>query len=120
MAEWRQRFAIASVWRDSVHATDLGMDRASTSHQEQGLGRLLRLRAAARAGNQTTRQVEAGGVSVESPFRQHTPVDLEQDHKMSDDILNRGEVVHRALAISYWAPTRNQIGKLWFLEHICP
>jgi hypothetical protein len=40
----------ASVWRDSVHATDLGMDRASTSHQEQGLGRLLRLRAAARAG----------------------------------------------------------------------
>ena len=46
-------------------------------------------------------------MSVESPFRQHTQVDLEQDHNMSDDILNRGEVVHRALAISYWAPTRN-------------
>jgi hypothetical protein len=58
-------------------------------------------------------------VSVESPFRQHTQVDLEQDHKMSDDILNRGEVVHRALAMSYWAPTWNQTGKLWFLEHIC-
>jgi CDP-diacylglycerol pyrophosphatase len=36
---------------------------------------LLRLGAVARAGNQTTRQVEAGGVSVESPFRQHTKFD---------------------------------------------
>jgi DNA primase len=44
-------------------------DRASTSQQEQGLGGLLRLGAAARAGNQTTRQVEVGGVSVEPPFR---------------------------------------------------
>jgi hypothetical protein len=66
-----------------------------------------------------TWQVEAGGVSVESPFRQHTQFDLEPDHKMNDDIPSRGEVVHRALAISYWAPTRNQTGKLWFLEHIC-
>ena len=56
--------------------------------------RLLRLRAAARAGNQTTRQVEAGGVSVESPFRQHAQFDLEQDHKMNDAHINR------ALAIS--------------------
>jgi hypothetical protein len=47
------------------------------------------LRAAARAGNQTTRQVEAGGVSVESPFRQHTQFDLEQDHKMNEDIPSR-------------------------------
>ena len=46
-------------------------------------GGLLRLRAAARAGNQTTWQVKAGGVSVESPFRQHTQFDLEQDHKMN-------------------------------------
>jgi hypothetical protein len=59
-------------------------------------------------------------VSVEFPFPQHTQVDLEQDHKMSDDILNRGEVVRRVLAKSYWASTRNQTGKLWFLEHICP
>ena len=72
------------------------------------------------ADGRAARQVEACGVSVESPVRQHTQVDLEQDHNMSDDILNRGEVVHRALAISYRAPTRNQTGKLWFLEHICP
>ena len=81
----------ARSWRDSVHATDLGTgqsrprsqtlhdpDRASPSQQEQGLGGLLRLGAAARAGNQTTRQVEAGGVSVESPFRQHAQFDLER------------------------------------------
>jgi len=67
----------APSWRDRVHATDLGagqsrrrsqmlraQDSASPSQQEQGLGRLLRLRAAARAGYQTTRQIEAAGVSV--------------------------------------------------------
>jgi hypothetical protein len=28
-------------------------------------------------------------VSVESPFRQHTQVDLEQDHKRNDDVPSR-------------------------------
>jgi hypothetical protein len=28
-------------------------------------------------------------VSVESPFRQHTQFDLEQDHKMNEDIPSR-------------------------------
>jgi hypothetical protein len=48
------------------------------------VGRLLRLRAAARAGNQTTRQVEASGLSVGS-----LQFDLEQDHTMNDDIPSR-------------------------------
>ena len=69
-------------WRDRVHATDLGTgqsrsrsqtlhdpDRASPSQQEQGLGELLRLGAAARAGNQTTRQAEVGSVSSNCPCR---------------------------------------------------
>jgi hypothetical protein len=28
-------------------------------------------------------------VSIESPFRQHAQFDLEQDHKMNDDITSR-------------------------------
>ena len=41
------------------------------------------------SGHQTTRQVEADGVRVESPFRRHTQFDLEQDHKMNEDIPSR-------------------------------
>ncbi len=43
-------------------------DRASPSQQEQALGGLLRLGMAARARNQTTRQVEVGGVRHRGPF----------------------------------------------------
>jgi len=49
-------------------------------------------------------------VSVESPFRQHTQFDLEQDHKMNDDIPSRVLAIEARgrYEVSYFALTRAQ------------